>query len=136
MDAAPMTAMSFLSFLAYLGTGVGVLVVAAMLVSLITPHKEFTLIRAGNASAATAYAGTLIGLALPLHAAIQHSVSLLDALLWGAAACAVQAIAYLLARAALPRISQEITDNVIAGGIFAAGVSISVGLINAAAMTP
>lgn len=135
MDA-PITAPSFFSFLAYLGTGLGVLVAAAVLVSLITPHREFSLIRAGNAAAATAYAGTLVGLALPLHAAITHSVSLLDALLWGAAACAVQVLAYLLARAALPKISQEITDNVIAGGIFAAGVSISVGLINAAAMTP
>ncbi|MFC0676346.1 DUF350 domain-containing protein [Lysobacter korlensis] len=135
MDA-PINAPSFIDFLAYLGTGLGVLIAAAVLVSLITPHKEFALIRAGNASAATAYAGTLVGLALPLHAAIQHSVSLLDALMWGAAACAVQVVAYLLARAALPRISHEITDNVIAGGIFAAGVSISVGLINAAAMTP
>jgi putative membrane protein len=136
MDAAPITASSFLSFLAYLGTGLGVLAAAAVLVSLITPHREFALIRAGNASAATAFAGTLVGLALPLHAAITHSVSLLDALIWGAASVAVQLLAYLLARAALPRISQEITDNVVAGGIFAAGVSISVGLVNAAAMTP
>lgn len=135
MDA-PITATSFLDFLAYLGTGLAVLVAAAVLVSLITPHHEFRLIRAGNASAATAFAGTLVGIALPLHAAISHSVSLLDALLWGAAASVVQIVAYLLARAVLPRISQEITENVIAGGIFAAGVSISVGLINAAAMTP
>lgn len=133
---APITAQSFMHFLAYFGTGLGVLVAAAVLVSLVTPHREFTLIRAGNASAATAYAGTLVGLALPLHAAITHSVSLLDALIWGAVASVVQLIAYTLTRAALPRISQEITDNVIAGGIFAAGVSVSVGLINAAAMTP
>ncbi|CAA9320755.1 MAG: Membrane protein with DUF350 domain [uncultured Lysobacter sp.] len=135
MDA-PIDTQSFMNFLAYFATGLGVLVGAAVLVSLITPHREFTLIRAGNASAATAYAGTLIGLALPLHAAISHSVSLLDALIWGAVSAAVQALAYLLARAALPRISQEITENVAAGGIFAAGVSIAVGLINAAAMTP
>lgn len=133
---APISAQSFMHFLAYFGTGLGVLVAAAVLVSLVTPHREFTLIRAGNASAATAYAGTLVGLALPLHAAITHSVSLLDALIWGAVASVVQLIAYTLTRAALPRISQEITDNVIAGGIFAAGVSVSVGLINAAAMTP
>ena len=133
---APITAQSFMHFLASFGTGLGVLVAAAVLVSLVTPHREFTLIRAGNASAATAYAGTLVSLALPLHAAITHSVSLLDALIWGAVASVVQLLAYVIARAALPRISQEITDNVIAGGIFAAGVSISVGLINAAAMTP
>lgn len=135
MDA-PIDTQSFMDFLAYFATGLGVLVGAAVLVSLVTPHREFTLIRAGNASAATAYAGTLVGLALPLHAAISHSVSLLDALIWGAVASVVQLLAYGITRAALPRISQEITDNVIAGGIFAAGVSVSVGLINAAAMTP
>lgn len=135
MDA-PITAQSFLSFLAYFGTGLGVLVIAAIVVSLVTPHREVTLIRAGNTAAAIAFAGTLIGLALPLHAAISHSVSLLDALVWGAAASAVQIVAYLLTRAVSPKLSQNITDNGIAAGILAAGVSISVGLINAAAMTP
>ena len=135
MDA-PITTQSFLAFLAYFGTGVGVLIVAAIVVSLVTPHREVTLIRAGNTAAATAFAGTLIGLALPLHAAISHSVSLLDALVWGAAASAIQIVAYLLTRAVSPKLSQHITDNGVAAGILSAGVSISIGLINAAAMTP
>ena len=135
MDA-PITTQSFLAFLAYFGTGLGVLAVAAILMSLVTPHREVTLIRAGNTAAATAFAGTLIGLALPLHAAITHSVSLLDALLWGAVSVAVQIVAYLITRAVTPKLSQHITENGMAAGIFAAGVSISIGLINAAAMTP
>lgn len=135
MDA-PITAQSFLAFLSYFGIGLGVLVVAAIVVSLVTPHHEVRLIRSGNTAAATAFAGTLVGLALPLHAAISHSVSLLDALLWGAVSAAVQIVAYLITRALSPTLSQQITDNVIAVGILSAGVSISVGLVNAAAMTP
>lgn len=135
MDA-PITTQSFLAFLAYFGTGVGVLAVAAIVVSLVTPHHEVRLIRAGNTAAATAFAGTLVGLALPLHAAISHSVSLLDALLWGAVSAAVQIVAYLITRALSPRLSQHITDNGLAAGILSAGVSISIGLVNAAAMTP
>ncbi|HEY5613314.1 MAG TPA: DUF350 domain-containing protein [Lysobacter sp.] len=135
MDA-PITAQSFLAFLAYFGTGLGVLIVAAIVVSLVTPHHEVRLIRSGNTAAATAFAGTLVGLALPLHAAISNSVSLLDALLWGAVSAAVQVVAYLLTRAVSPRLSHHITENGMAAGILSAGVSISIGLVNAAAMTP
>jgi len=135
MDA-PINAESFVAFLAYFGTGVGVLVAAVVVVAWTTPHHEFRLIRAGNSSAAIAFAGSLVGIALPLDAAISHSVSLLDALIWGAASALIQIVAYLAMRWVSPKLSQQITDNIPAAGIFAAGVSIAVGLINAAAMTP
>ncbi|MGO1070334.1 DUF350 domain-containing protein [Lysobacter sp. CA199] len=135
MDA-PITAHSFLNFLAYAGTGIGVLILAALAVLMITPHRELSLIREGNSAAATAFAGTLIGLALPLHSAISNSVSLVDAAIWGAVSVVVQLFAFLIARLGAPKLSQQITNNQVAAGIFYAGVSISVGLINAAAMTP
>ncbi|ALN60775.1 DUF350 domain-containing protein [Lysobacter yananisis] len=135
MDA-PINAQSFLNFLAYAGTGIGVLILAALAVSLITPHRELSLIRSGNAAAATGFAGTLVGLALPLHSAISNSVSLVDAAIWGAAAVVVQVFAYLIARLVAPKLSQQITDGQVGAGVFYAGVSVSVGLINAAAMTP
>lgn len=130
------TTSSFLGFLSYFGIGIAVLVSAVVLVALITPHREFRLIRDGNTSAAIAFAGTLIGIALPLHSAITHSVSLLDALIWGGVAGVIQVVGYLATRAVAPKLSHQITDNVPSAGIFAAGVAISVGLINAAAMTP
>ncbi|MCC4634046.1 DUF350 domain-containing protein [Xanthomonas nasturtii] len=132
----PINLQSFLAFLSYFGTGLGVLIVAVVLVTLVTPHKDFTLLRQGNVAAATALAGNLIGVALPLHSAITHSVSLIDALIWGVVACGIQVVAYLLANLVAGRISRQITDNVAAAGIFSAGVSIAVGLINAAAITP
>ncbi|KTF37519.1 DUF350 domain-containing protein [Xanthomonas vesicatoria] len=132
----PINLQSFLAFLSYFGTGLGVLIVSVVLVTLVTPHKDFTLLRQGNVAAATALAGNLIGVALPLHSAITHSVSLIDALIWGVVACGIQVVAYLLANLVAGRISRQITDNVAAAGIFSAGVSIAVGLINAAAITP
>ncbi|PKV13898.1 DUF350 domain-containing protein [Xanthomonas prunicola] len=132
----PINLQSFLAFLSYFGTGLGVLIVSVVLVTLVTPHKDFTLLRQGNMAAATALAGNLIGVALPLHSAITHSVSLVDALIWGLVACGIQVVAYLLANLVAGRISRQITDNVTAAGIFSAGVSIAVGLINAAAITP
>ncbi|WVK05506.1 DUF350 domain-containing protein [Xanthomonas campestris pv. olitorii] len=132
----PINLQSFLAFLSYFGTGLGVLIVSVVLVTLVTPHKDFTLLRQGNVAAATALAGNLIGVALPLHSAITHSVSLIDALIWGLVACGIQVVAYLLANLVVGRISRQITDNITAAGIFSAGVSIAVGLINAAAITP
>ncbi|MBV6811173.1 DUF350 domain-containing protein [Xanthomonas campestris pv. pennamericanum] len=132
----PINLQSFLAFLSYFGTGLGVLIVSVVLVTLVTPHKDFTLLRQGNVAAATALAGNLIGVALPLHSAITHSVSLIDALIWGLVACGIQVVAYLLANLVAGRISLQITDNITAAGIFSAGVSIAVGLINAAAITP
>lgn len=133
---AVINAQNFTAFLAYFAAGLGILIVAVMVVALITPHRDFTLIRQGNVAAATAFGGTLIGLALPLQAAIQYSISLADAAIWGAVAAVIQILAYLLARAVIGGISRQITDNVSAAGIFAASTSIAVGLINAAAMTP
>ncbi|KOR42672.1 hypothetical protein ADT25_13920 [Xanthomonas oryzae] len=132
----PINLHSFFAFLSYFGTGLGVLIVSVVLVTLVTPHKDFALLRQGNVAAATALAGNLIGVALPLHSAITHSVSLVDALVWGLVACGIQVVAYLLANLVAGRISRQITDNITAAGLFSAGVSIAVGLINAAAITP
>jgi len=132
----PINLQSFLAFVSYFGTGLGVLIVSLVLVTLVTPHKDFTLLRQGNVAAATALAGNLIGVALPLHAAIAHSVSLIDALIWGLVACGIQVVAYLLANLVAGRLSRQITDNIAAAGIFSVGVSVAVGLINAAAIAP
>lgn len=64
---AVITSTSFLAFLTYFGVGLAVLIVAAAIVALITPHRDIALIREGNAAAAAAFAGPLIGIALPLH---------------------------------------------------------------------
>ncbi|MBB6600358.1 DUF350 domain-containing protein [Luteimonas sp. MC1825] len=127
---------SFVAFLTYFGAGLGVLFVAAAIVLLVTPHSEIKLIRAGNTAAAIAFGGSLVGLALPVHSAISHSVSLLDALIWGLVAAVVQVLAFLVARIASGTLSKQIDDNVVSAGIFSAAIAISMGLVNAAAITP
>jgi putative membrane protein len=127
---------SFLAFLTYFGVGLGVLFAAAAIVLLVTPHSEIRLIRAGNTAAAVAFGGSLVGLALPVHSAISHSVSLLDAVIWGLVAAVVQVLAFLVARVASGTLSKQIDDNVVSAGIFSAAIAISMGLVNAAAITP
>lgn len=130
------TLTSLIAFFSYLGIGLALLIAAVVAVALVTPHRDFTLIRQGNTAASLAFSGTLIGIALPLQAAIAHSVSLIDAAVWGGLAALVQIVAYLLARAMVPGISRQITEGKISAGVLAAGISIAVGLLNAASMTP
>lgn len=128
---------SFLSFAAFMGIGLIILLLAITLVALITPHREISLIRQGNKAAGIGLAGALIGLALPINSVISHSVSLLDAVIWGAIAAAMQVLAFGISRAIITRRGP---DQIDAGnesaGWFSAGVAIAVGLVNSAAMVP
>lgn len=127
---------SLLAFLSYLGIGIAVLAAAIATVTVVTPHRDITLIRQGNVAAAVAFGGALIGLALPLHSAISHSVSLFDAAIWGAIAAVAQLLAFFVANIVGGSLSKKIAEKDLAAGILSATVSIAVGLINAAAMTP
>ena len=124
------------SFVAYLLIGIAVWAIALAVYALVTRHREFALIRTGNTAAAVAFGGAAIGVALPVSSAIEHSVSLLDALAWGAVAVVFQLIAYGASHLFVPNISRRIEADDIAAGTFLAAASIAIGLMNAAAMTP
>ena len=65
-----------------------------------------------------------------------HTVSLFDAMIWGMVAAVVQVLAFVIARVASGKLSNQIDQNVMSAGIFSAAIAISLGLINAAAITP
>src|SRR5688500_17534347 len=73
-------------FLAYFAAALALAVAFLALYVMVTPHREFTLIREGNAAAATQLVGTFLGFAIPVAVVISNSVSLPDMLLWGAVA--------------------------------------------------
>jgi putative membrane protein len=102
----------------------------------VTPYNEKTLIRAGNTSAAIALAGALIGYALPLASALSHTVSLPELAAWATLAGIIQIAAFTGVRLiALPDVKARIEANEVSIGIYLAGISIAVGLLNAACMT-
>lgn len=123
------------SFLAYFLLAVILLLLFIRLYTRVTPHDEFTLIRADNPAAAIAFGGALVGFAWPLASAITHSMSLLDCAIWGAVALVVQVLTFLLSSAALKQLPQRITQGELAAGIYSAGCSITVGILNAACMS-
>lgn len=102
----------------------------------ITPYNEKALIREGNNAAAIALAGALIGYALPLASALSHTVSLLEFIAWATVAGVVQIAAFSGVRLlALRDVKARVENNETSIGVYLAGISITVGLLNAACMT-
>ena len=67
-----------------------------------TKHNEIALIKEDSISAASAFAGALVGFALPLSSVMLHALSLLDLVLWGVVAMVVQIVAYFLVLGTTP----------------------------------
>jgi putative membrane protein len=103
--------------------------------TLATMHNEFALIRENVISAATALGFSLVGFALPLASAIVHAQTIVDCLVWGLVALAVQIIVYWLVRIVMPNLSQRIAGGEMAAALFLGAASLAAGIINAAAMT-
>ena len=125
-----------LGFVAYILGAAVLFALFQFIYTRITPHKEFELIRSGNVAAAIALGGAVIGFAIPASNVIAYSVSLLDFVVWAVIAAFVQLLAFLMTSLVLKGASERIKNGELAAGIYVAAVAISVGMLNAACMTP
>ena len=124
-------------FLTWFLTATGMTCAFMLLYALVTPWREFRLIRAGNPAAALSFASTLTGYALVLASIIRSAVSRGDMLTWGLIGLAVQLLAFVVARLVIgPAMRDRIERGDTSAGIIVAGLSLSFGLLNAATMTP
>lgn len=124
-------------FLTHFIAGVALVWLGTWIYTRITPVNEVALIREGNTPAAIALTGAIIGLAIPVGSSVSHSANLLDAAVWGVVALVAQLGCFFVVTRLLGpgwRVAMEQRGEV-AGAIVAAGVSVAVGIINAAAMS-
>jgi putative membrane protein len=128
-------ATAFPNFLRYIAVSFALAGLFLWIYVLITPWREFALIRAGNTAAAIALIGALLGFCLPLANTIAHSVSLTDLVLWSLVALVVQVGVHVVMRLLLPHLKESIQVNETAAGVTAGGFSLCFGLINAACLT-
>jgi len=126
---------AFPNFVRYVVVGFALAGLFLWLYVLITPWREFALIRAGNSAAATALVGALLGFCLPLANTIAHSSSLTDVVLWLLVALFVQVGVHFALRLLMPQLKQAIEANEAAAGIIAGGFATCFGLITAACLT-
>lgn len=126
-------ALSFL--LAFLAAG-GFTLIFKAIYRAITPHDEGALIRAGNAAAAVALGGAVIGYVIPLASALAHTSSLPEFVAWAALAGVIQIIAFwAVRRIVLPDVSARIERGEMSTAIYLLTISLAVGMLNAACMT-
>lgn len=119
----------------HLGVTLGLLVLGAVVYALLTPWKEIGLIREGNAAAAVAFAGVLIGLAIPLAVSLAASNSLRDIVIWGVATLVLQLLAFRVVDLVLTGLPQRIQEGEIPAAVLLVGAKLATALILAAALT-
>jgi len=123
------------AFLLYFSLAMALLALFIAVYVAVTPYRELTLIREGNAAAAISLGGAVVGFVLPLARAVTQSVSALDLVVWGLVALVVQVVVFFIVGKLLPRFVEAIKEGRIAAAILLAALAIGVGLLNAAAMT-
>ena len=123
------------TFFSYFAIG-GILMLAGLTIyNRLTPLNEWVLINKGDSAAAVAFAGSLLGIVIPLASAISNAQTTIECVLWGVVAVSVQLMAFFAVRLFMPSISEQIKRGDMAAGIVLAAISLSVGLLNAASMT-
>ena len=103
---------------------------------LCTPYNEGALIKEGNLAASIALWGALIGYVLPLASALSHTVSLIEFVAWALLAGVIQIVAFLIVRhLAIHNVKARIEAGDVSAAVYLAGISITVGILNAACIT-
>ena len=101
----------------------------------VTPHREFALVRQNNPAAAIALGAAMLGLAIPLAAAMANSVNLAEIAIWGGVALVLQLLAFKIVDLLMRDLSNAIEQGRIAPTLVLAAAKLSVAVINAAAMS-
>ena len=121
-------------FMLHGGTAILMLLAGAFIYSKITPWNELDLIMEGNTAAAVSFSGAILGIAIPLAAALSSSISIWEIVVWGSVAIILQITVFLILDLVLPNLSEQIKADKIAAGIFIASNKIALALMNAAAV--
>jgi putative membrane protein len=134
-----MKVMSYIiNFFIYTVLGFVLMGIGIGLFSLTTKFSERELIRQGNMAVALKLWGKGIGLAIVIYAAWSNSVSLLDAVMWGAIGIITQILAYLVLEYIFTpktNLAKKVEEGNLAVGFSLFAISIIVGLIVAGSMS-
>jgi putative membrane protein len=124
----------FPNFIIQLAVALGLFIVSLIIYVLMTPHKELALIRAGNPSAALAFAGVVVGLAIPLGSCLAYALGLWDLIIWGVITLLLQILAFRFADIFLRGLPRRIAEGDVAAAVFLMSVKIGLALIISGAL--
>ncbi len=101
----------------------------------ITPYHELELVRSGNTAASISLAAAILGLAIPLAACLEGSVSLWDIFIWGWVILIIQILAFFFANLVIDDLNGRIERDEVGPAILLFAGKISIALLNAAAIS-
>ena len=125
----------YLLYLKYFGVALLMLVVFAFAYLKITPARELELIKNGNVACALSLSGAMIGFCITLVSSMLHSVGMLSFMIWGLAAAVIQILVYFAATHLIKDANQELLNTNVAVGVLFFGLSVSIGILNAASLS-
>lgn len=125
----------FDDFLIQTGVAMALFAGSVSIYVLLTPHKELTLIREGNPSAAVAFGGVLLGLAIPIGSCLAHSFGVIDLAIWGVVTLLIQLIAFRVTDIVLSDLPKRIVDGDVAAALTVFAVKVGVAIILAGAVS-
>ncbi len=124
-----------LNFAATFGSSLGLLALFILIYAVITPYKEFSLIREGKTAPLLSFGGAVLGFVIPLGSAVAHSVGFVDMLVWSVVALVTQLLVFFVASLIFRNLSEAIqADRISMGGLLGV-LSTAVGILNAASLT-
>ncbi|HEY0523286.1 MAG TPA: DUF350 domain-containing protein [Stellaceae bacterium] len=123
------------AFAIYMTASLGMLAIFLAVYTAVTPYREWTLLREGNLAASISLGGATIGFSLPLANIISHTNVLLDVIVWGVVALAVQIVIWAIVSLLNRGLKERIARGDAAAGVFLAATSLAGGIVNAACMS-
>ena len=125
---------AFPRFLLWTSSAGVMLVIASTIYVLLTPWKEFALVKDGNAAAGLALAGAIAGLAIPIASCLASSVTLVDLVIWGVVSLLLQLLVYRLVDVLLTDIPKRIEKQEAGAAIVLISAKMSSAIILAAGL--
>ena len=122
-------------FISHFGLTLIMLGAGVFIYEKITPYRELELVRTGNVAASISLAGAILGLAIPLAACLEGSVSLWDIFIWGCVILIIQILAFFFARLVIDDLKGRIERDEIGPAILLCAGKVSIAMINAAAIS-
>ena len=119
----------FPDFVIQLAMALGLFIASLVVYVIMTPHKELDLIRAGNPSAALAFGGVVVGLAIPMGSCLAYAYGPVDLLIWGIVTLLLQLLAFRFADIFLRHLPRRIAEGDVAAAVFLMSVKIGLALI-------
>ncbi len=127
-------AAGFPATIAHAAVSLILLGLGSTLYALMSPHKEIAEIRDGNAAAAVAFSGVLVGLAVPLAFSLAASTSIEELGLWGIAIVAVQLLLFRLVDFVLKGLPQRVQEGEVSAAVVLVAAKLACALVLAAAV--